>query len=140
MLFHLAFPAIGFAVAAVVVWQIVRSINRRPNRKAIARAAAVTALLVLYVVSFGPAYWWQRSSRSRIIPIIYAPLVEGAWHSPGFVLDGLRWYACCIGYDSDEPLGCHPLWRDGPRAFDWYSMHVLEPAPVPPRNVAPESK
>jgi hypothetical protein len=139
MLFDVMFPVIGTAVAAFVVWQTVRSMNRRPNRKGIAWATAGMVLVVLYVLSFGPAYWWQHSSGSRVIPIVYAPLVETGWRSPRFVLNGLTWYATCTGYDSDKRLGCSPLWRNGPRAFSWISVRVPSNPTSPAPNAPPES-
>ena len=139
MLLDIVFAVIATAVAVCVVWATVRSFNRRPTRKAIAWAAAVLVLVVLYVLSFGPAYWWQRSSNGRIIPIIYAPLVETAWRSPGFVIKGLAWYACCLGYDEDQRFGCSPLWRDGPRAFHWTSIRPPDNSAAPRLNAPPES-
>ena len=123
-----AFPVVGIATAVFVVLQVVRIVNRRQKRRTIAWAAAVVALLTVYVISFGPAYWWQHSSRSRAVTILYAPLVETAWRSPSFVVNGLWWYATSAGHDDDMWLGCGPLWRngprvwrDGPRALSWSS-------------------
>src|SRR5437899_226915 len=93
-----------------------------------------TCLAVLYVASFGPAYWWQHSSESRIITVVYAPLVETAWHFPTFVMDGMWWYATCAVSDNGKRLGCSPLWRGGPRALSWLfpvAVPVNPPAPNP---------
>ena len=139
MLLDVAFAVIGTSVPLFVVWTTVRSVNRRPNRKAIAWVATVLVLVVLYVLSFGPAYWWQRSSNGQIIPIIYAPLVETAWRSPGFAIKGLTWYACCLGYGENQRFGCSPLWRDGPRAFHWTSIGPSAKSPAPRLKTPPES-
>jgi hypothetical protein len=139
MIIDITFSVIGAAVAAFVVLQTVRSINRRPNRKAIAWVAAGLALFALYVLSFGPAYWWEHSSGSRIVPIVYAPLVETAWRAPRFVLNGLTWYAMCTGYDDDKRLGCSPLWRNGPRAFSWTTISVPPNPRAPAPNAPPKS-
>jgi hypothetical protein len=130
------FALVGLAVPAFVVWQTVRIVNRRPNRRAILWSAAALMLFALYVASFGPAYWWQHSSGSRIVPVVYAPLVETAWRAPRFVINWLGWYASCAGSDYDKRLACSPLWRDGPRAFSWITVEIPG-RPNAPTEAAP---
>ena len=50
-------PALAVAFAAFCVWLAVRNINRR-ERWAKWMLAVVIGVPVLYVASFGPAFWW----------------------------------------------------------------------------------
>jgi hypothetical protein len=132
----IAFLLIGISLAALVVWLTVKIVNRRANRRAIAWATGALFLFALYVLSFGPAYWWQHDSGSHIVPIVYAPLVETAWRAPRFVIKGLTWYAMCAGSDENKRFACAPLWPDGPRAFEWITIEIpgRSPAAKPHAN------
>jgi len=132
------FAVVGLGIPAFIVWQVVRMVNRRPNRRVLAWSAGALAIFILYVVSFGPAYWWQHSSGSRLVPVVYAPLVESAWRAPRFVINGLAWYAMCAGADDNKRLGCSPLWPDGPRAFSWITIEIPG-KPATPGAAAPSA-
>ena len=119
MLLDFLFFLTASSVGAFVVWQAVRWINGRPNWRAIKWGIGAFVAFIVYVASFGPAYWWQHSCQSRVIPIFYSPLVEAAWHSPRFVIRWLGMYASCVAWREDERLGCSPLWPTGPRAVHW---------------------
>ncbi|RPI81259.1 MAG: hypothetical protein EHM42_10915 [Planctomycetaceae bacterium] len=138
--FDIAFPVLGATAAAFAVWQIVAIVNQRQNRRVCVWTGVVLIVFMAYVISFGPAYWWLRSSGSSVIPVVYLPLTEAAWRSPRFVLNGLSWYAC-RGQPDNMRLGCAPMWRDGPRAFSWVTITIEnEPAQASLRSASPRLK
>lgn len=92
--------------------------------------AVVVLFPVLYVGSFGPAYWWQHSSDSRIVTIVYAPLVELAWHFPNPLMD-LGWaYANCGVSDNGKRLAWAPLWHDAARPSGPMSLFWFDPTAI----------
>jgi hypothetical protein len=103
--------------------------KRRRRWRRITLLLAVS--LALYAASFGPAYWWQHSSGNQIIPLVYAPLVEAAWHVP-LGARALAWYAACGVSDNGKRLGCAPLSRDGIRAFSWITPRDVFGRPLSP--------
>jgi len=127
---------LGIVLGTAVVWMVVRIANRRRKLGRVywKTAAAAASVLVLYSLSFGPAYWWQHSSGSRIVSVVYAPLVEATGYSPKFVWRALHWYAGCAVKNDGQRLGIAPLFRNGPRAFHWFRevpISVKPPAPNP---------
>lgn len=135
--------ALGIVAVAFGVRAAIRRINSRkkPPRKFWIRSAWIGGVLVVYVLSFGPAYWWQYSSEDRIIPIIYAPLIEATGHMPRYVWRTLSWYASCgitgasMGMsDEGKRLGCSPLWRNGLRAWHWFTPDDLRVSPPNPKG------
>lgn len=83
----------GIAFAAFCVWLAVRTINRR-ERWAKWTLAAVVAVPVLYVLSFGPACWIssRANSGSSVVSAVYRPLTWGASRN-NHVDDALSWYS-----------------------------------------------
>lgn len=95
------FPTLGVAFAAVCVWLGIRIVNRR-ERWAKRLFVGLAVMPALYVLSFGPACWFARSSLLpfekmwvpfQMIAGVYQPLVELAtvrriergW--PGIILE-----------------------------------------------------
>lgn len=135
MFLDIAFPALGTALVAFFIWQIVAAINGRQSRRMRRFALGLLLGLPCYVVSFGPAYWWLRSTNDKIIPVIYCPLVEAAWRAPRPVILRLGDYAS-VGKAEHLRLGCGPLWKNGPRAFHWFSIEPFD-APTAPSAAPP---
>ena len=81
-------PPFGAALALAVlaafsVWLTVRIVNRR-ERWTKWTLAAVVALPVLYVASFGPACWLvsRMEDSDSELPVVYTPLGWLCWKSP----------------------------------------------------------
>ncbi|MBS0263605.1 MAG: hypothetical protein JSS02_16810 [Planctomycetes bacterium] len=126
MWLDLIFAGGGTTVGLWIVWQTVRWLNRRPDRKALAWGTTFLVGGVLYVLSVGPAYWWLQPGDSDVIPGFYAPLSEAAWRGPPWCLKGLAWYTGLFHQNPDHRWGCAPLWRNGPRAFHWVSIIPIQ--------------
>ncbi len=84
---------------ALLIWLTVRIVNRK-ERWAKWTLAVVVGLLVLYVLSFGPACWiysrtFEQESSSTVWDIahrIYYPILR-QWDGSGPVSSAIDWYA-----------------------------------------------
>jgi hypothetical protein len=121
---------LGIILVAVSVWLILRMVNsrRRPSARFWKTIAVACSLLLLYLLGFGPAYWWQHSSGSRVIPIIYSPLCEITSYSPRWVQHGLARYALWGVTDDGQRFAISPTGH-GPRVFYWLTHPVIPPDP-----------
>jgi hypothetical protein len=88
-----ALLVLAVAFSAACVWLTVRIVNRR-ERWAKCTLAAVVGVPVLYVASFGPAFWL--SGRRYIEPAyvgwLYQPILR-LYVQPGRLRNAIRWYA-----------------------------------------------
>jgi hypothetical protein len=71
------FPALGFALAALCIWPLIRLVNRR-ERWAKWTLATVIGLPVLYVASFGPVCWVNErfGVGTNAIAVVYDPIIR----------------------------------------------------------------
>lgn len=94
-------PALGVAFAAILVWLIVRIINRR-ERWAQRTLAAIIIIPLLYVASFGPACWLSNYEYldSQLAWLAYRP-VTWAWYCvrPSPASKVLVWWGDLFGAD-----------------------------------------
>ena len=89
-------PALGVAFVAFCVWLTVRIVNRR-ERWAKWTLAGVVGVLVLYVLSVGPAQWvtfqeWSPDWCAAAFVRIYAPVIWLRDVSPEAIRTALDWY------------------------------------------------
>lgn len=97
-------PTLTAAFAAFCVWLTVQIINRR-ERWAKRTLADVAGVLVLYLVSIGPAYWMCTDARGRVrkdlsgdvFLKIYAPLIAEYHNSTPLIGDSIGWYLAVWG-------------------------------------------
>jgi len=95
----LALSIFGVAFAAFCVWLTVRIVNRK-ERWAKRMLAAVVALPLLYVLSFGPTCWIcsriageDDAEEWVTTDFIYAPLLWVWRFHDGIISDAIDWYA-----------------------------------------------
>ena len=95
----LALSIFGVAFAAFCVWLTVRIVNRK-ERWAKRMLAAVVALPLLYVLSFGPTCWiYSRAAGEDdaeewvTTDFIHAPLLWVWRFHDGIISDAIDWYA-----------------------------------------------
>jgi hypothetical protein len=89
-------PILGVALAASFVWLVIRLINRR-ERWAKRLAAALVAMLVAYLLSFGPIArlesrgGWSQSQETAF-EVLYFPFFCGVNFGPQWIRSPLYWY------------------------------------------------
>jgi hypothetical protein len=92
----LALTIFGIAFAAICIWLTVRIVNRR-ERWAKWTLAAVIAMPVLYVASFGPACWISSRTETGagMVAIVYQPVIKIIFEpaAPDFVRISIVKYA-----------------------------------------------